>query len=333
MATAGMVSTICGLYLTSPGGSAGAAQRGLRRRSSRAGWPRCPAARSRSAAGAASCCRTRRFAFACLADELTAVGARTRRLPARLRRRRGPPGRRVDALRIATWERTSSCARAPSSTPAATRSSRTAPAPPPRRRPPSPASSRRSSSCSSTSTRGARRRARAWRCCARWSRPSGTDACRRAPRTSRSARRRSRARSSCKLALDGLGDEISERPRLPDARRSRKAAGASLAAHRVPEDAARRSRARSCPTRRRRSACARAGAWSGATSSRATTSSSGRRFADGVARASWPIELWDDGRLGADVRVARRRRRATTSRCRSLAGARRRQPLRRPAAA
>src|SRR5204863_9233250 len=25
---------------------------------------------------------------------------------------------------------------------------------------------------------------------------------------------------------------------------------------------------------------------------------SGRRFPDGVARASWPIELWDDGRLG-----------------------------------
>jgi hypothetical protein len=26
---------------------------------------------------------------------------------------------------------------------------------------------------------------------------------------------------------------------------------------------------------------------------------SGRRFPDGVARASWPIELWEPGRLGA----------------------------------
>jgi len=25
----------------------------------------------------------------------------------------------------------------------------------------------------------------------------------------------------------------------------------------------------------------------------------GRRFDDGVARASWPIELWEEGRLGA----------------------------------
>jgi hypothetical protein len=25
---------------------------------------------------------------------------------------------------------------------------------------------------------------------------------------------------------------------------------------------------------------------------------SGRQFADSVARASWPIEMWDDGRLG-----------------------------------
>jgi hypothetical protein len=25
---------------------------------------------------------------------------------------------------------------------------------------------------------------------------------------------------------------------------------------------------------------------------------SGRRFADGVVRASWPIELWEEGRLG-----------------------------------
>jgi len=26
---------------------------------------------------------------------------------------------------------------------------------------------------------------------------------------------------------------------------------------------------------------------------------SGRKFADGIARASWPIELWEEGRLGA----------------------------------
>ena len=37
----------------------------------------------------------------------------------------------------------------------------------------------------------------------------------------------------------------------------------------------------------------------------------GRTFEDGVARASWPIELWQEGRLGAATSTCRMGRRMT----------------------
>jgi hypothetical protein len=105
MATAGMVSTICGLYQTSPGGAPEPLNEGFSLTFSRrlAAMPGCEKPVRR---GPMFVMPYTPFAFACLADELTAatpgldvylhaylVGVTTH-------------GMRVETLRVATWERT-----------------------------------------------------------------------------------------------------------------------------------------------------------------------------------------------------------------------------------
>jgi len=105
MATAGMVSTICGLYQTSPGGAPEPLNEGFALTFSRrlAAMPGCEKPVRR---GPMFVMPYTPFAFACLADELTAatpgldvylhaylVGVTARRT-------------RVKALRVATWEQT-----------------------------------------------------------------------------------------------------------------------------------------------------------------------------------------------------------------------------------
>ncbi|HEY3067865.1 MAG TPA: FAD-dependent oxidoreductase [Methylomirabilota bacterium] len=105
MATAGMVSTICGLYQTSPGGAPEPLNEGFALAFSRrlAAMPGCEKPVRR---GPMFVMPYTPFAFACLADELTTaapgldvylhaylVGVSTH-------------GARVESVRVATWERT-----------------------------------------------------------------------------------------------------------------------------------------------------------------------------------------------------------------------------------
>ena len=106
MATAGMVSTICGLYHGVARRAAGAAQRRVRRRPSPAGWPPCPAARSRFAEGGPSSCRTRRSPSpASRTSSSPSIAQLDVYLHAYLVGVDAGAGR-IDALRIATSERT-----------------------------------------------------------------------------------------------------------------------------------------------------------------------------------------------------------------------------------
>ena len=104
MATAGMVSTICGLYHGGPSGAPellneGFAEAFARRLSAMPGCQK-PVRRGRGFVLPYT-----PFAFACLADELVAaVGPLDVFLHAYLVGVDGAPGR-IDALRIATWER------------------------------------------------------------------------------------------------------------------------------------------------------------------------------------------------------------------------------------
>jgi glycine/D-amino acid oxidase-like deaminating enzyme len=104
MATAGMVSTICGLYHSSPSGTPELINEGFAETFSRRliAMPGCqkPARRGR-----AFVLPYTPFAFACLADELVAaVAALDVYLHAYLIGVETGPGR-VEALRVATWER------------------------------------------------------------------------------------------------------------------------------------------------------------------------------------------------------------------------------------
>ena len=104
MATAGMVSTICGLYHSSPSGTPELINEGFAETFARRliAMPGCqkPARRGR-----AFVLPYTPFAFACLADELVAaVAALDVYLHAYLIGVETGPGR-VEALRVATWER------------------------------------------------------------------------------------------------------------------------------------------------------------------------------------------------------------------------------------
>jgi hypothetical protein len=104
MATAGMVSTICGLYLTSPAGPPEPLNEGFAEAFARrlATMPGCGSPLRR---GRTFVLPYTPFGFACLADELTAsaphldVYLHTYLVEAEARERR------IEALRIATWER------------------------------------------------------------------------------------------------------------------------------------------------------------------------------------------------------------------------------------
>ena len=105
MATAGMVSTICGLYHSSPAGEPESINEGFAESFARRliAMPGCqkPVRRGRSFVLPYT-----PFAFACLADELVAaVALLDVYLHAYLVGVEARPGR-IDALRIATWERT-----------------------------------------------------------------------------------------------------------------------------------------------------------------------------------------------------------------------------------
>jgi len=105
MATAGMVSTICGLYHTSPSGGPEPVNEGFADAFARrlAAMPGCekPIRRGRTFVLPYT-----PFAFACLADELTAsVPELDVYLHAYLVGLETKAGR-IEALRIATWERT-----------------------------------------------------------------------------------------------------------------------------------------------------------------------------------------------------------------------------------
>jgi hypothetical protein len=104
MATAGMVSTICGLYRTSSSGPAEALNDGFAEAFARrlAAMPGCQAPVRR---GRTFVLPYTPFAFACLADELTATPGLDVYLHAYLvGLETGAAG--IEAVRIATWERT-----------------------------------------------------------------------------------------------------------------------------------------------------------------------------------------------------------------------------------
>jgi hypothetical protein len=104
MATAGMVGTICGLYRTSPAGTAELLNEG---------FPAAFARRLAAMPGSEKPVRRGQtfvlpyspFAFACLADELTATPGLDVYLHAALAGV-GASGRQVETLRVTTWERT-----------------------------------------------------------------------------------------------------------------------------------------------------------------------------------------------------------------------------------
>ncbi len=295
MATAGMVSTICGLYLTSLSGTPQPLNEGF------------PAAFARRLAALPGCEKPVRrgrafvlpytpFAFACLADELTtSVPGLDVYLHAYLIDVT-TAGRRVEALRVATWERTvelharavidasgdaivaDRAGAATETTPPSTRQlpslvfvlqqvDRDALAPGPR--------------VALLRTLVAAERDGYL--------PKGLSNLMLAPSPQR-------GEVVCKLALNGLGDEISERRDFLTAaeQEGRKRAAAlveflktlpafanAFVSHAAPQVGVRESRrviGRYELTRE--------------------DVLSGRQFVDGVARASWPIELWDDERLG-----------------------------------
>jgi hypothetical protein len=105
MATAGMVSTICGLYQTSPSGAPEALNEGFAAAFARrlAAMPGCekPVRRGRMFVLPYT-----PFAFACLADELTAAapGLDVYLHAYLVEATRGEAG--IDSVRLATWERT-----------------------------------------------------------------------------------------------------------------------------------------------------------------------------------------------------------------------------------
>ena len=106
MATAGMVSTICGLYLDLGRGPAGAAQRGIRRalrapagRDARLRQPAPPGADVRAALHAVRLRLSRRRAH----RRRPGLDVYLHAYPGRARDR---PRAAIDAVRVATWERT-----------------------------------------------------------------------------------------------------------------------------------------------------------------------------------------------------------------------------------
>ena len=261
MATAGMVSTICGLYHTSPSGTPEPLNEGFADAFARrlAAMPGCQQARPARA------------------DVRPALHAVRLRLPGRRAARRGPAARRLPARVPRRASRPAAgrierCASRPGSGPSTLRGAGRS-----WTRAATPSSPISAGAATETAAavgppvalaglrppagryRGARRRAPVWRCCEPWSRPSGTDACPRAPRTSRWGRRRSPARSS---ASSPSAVSPSEPPERRDFLTAAEQEGPPARArrHRVPEDAAAPSRAPSSPTWRRRSASARAGA-------------------------------------------------------------------------
>ena len=104
MATAGMVSTICGLYLTSSAGPPEPLNAGLADEIARrlAGMPGCgePVRRGRT-----HVLPYTPFAFACLADELTTKASSLDVYLHTFLTALESSARRIDALRVATWER------------------------------------------------------------------------------------------------------------------------------------------------------------------------------------------------------------------------------------
>src|SRR5499427_3297427 len=105
MATAGMVSTICGLYLTSSAGPPEALNAGLADEVARrlAAMPGCgePIRRGRT-----HVLPYTPFAFACLADELAASAAALDVYLHTFLNGIETDARRIDAVRVTTWERT-----------------------------------------------------------------------------------------------------------------------------------------------------------------------------------------------------------------------------------
>ena len=101
-----------------------------------------------------------------------------------------------------------------------------------------------------------------------------------------------------KLALDELDDA----PRYGDGSRAPRwwrAAGSAAVASFLARRVTGLRAARSCRTPHRRSACARAAGSPGASAWSATDVLGARKRSDGVARAAWPIELWEAGQGGA----------------------------------
>lgn len=295
MATAGMVSTICGLYLVSPGGTPEPLNEGFPAEFARrlAALPGCekPVRRGRGFVLPYTA-----FAFARLADELTtpAPGLDVYLHAHLVDVRR--TGRRVEALVVATWERVlelGACAVIDASGDAIV--------------------AHRAGAATETTAASARQL------------PSlvfvlqHVDHAALAPgprvallRTIVAAERDGRLPKGssnlmlgpspqpgeviCKLALNGLGDEISERRDfLTAAEQAGRRRAAALVAflqtlppfahafvsHVAPQVGVRESRR-----------------MIGRYELTREDVLSGRQFADSVARASWPIEIWDDGRLG-----------------------------------
>jgi len=296
MATAGMVSTICGLYHTSPSGGPEPVNEGFADAFARrlAAMPGCekPIRRGRTFVLPYT-----PFAFACLADELTAsVPELDVYLHAYLVGLETKAGR-IEALRIATWERTlelsakavvdtSGDGVVASQAGAATETV--------------PVSDRQLPSLVfvlqqvDSGALGPGARVALLRTLVVAERdgllPKGASNLMLGPSPQA-------GEVVCKLALSGIADALSERRDFLTAAEQagrRRALAVTEFLKAMPPFA--------------RAFVSHAAAQVGVRESRRVVGRyqltredvlSGRRFDDGVARASWPIELWEDGRLGA----------------------------------